>query len=193
MALVEGWRVHSLAITSAQRTGNSGTILCQPIVIKHFSFAGFEPATIQSPQQSRNWRIRKQSSDNLTLPISIPQRSLNVSATTPISPHNGDSAAIFCDWERFNASCGSEEVLIVTRARYGRMNLNRCVTKDYGHVGCGDDVTNHFERTCSARQSCDMSVISLQGLMASCPREFKAYVEVSYYCIAGTTDYFHLV
>ena len=172
-----------------KRTKNwqHGMIPCQPFVIK--SFTGFEPATFRPPQQSGHWKIRRESSENIVLPSPLPQRSSSVTVMTPVRPHNvnGDSAAIFCDWERFNVSCGSDEVLIVSRARYGRMNLNRCVTKDYGHVGCGDDVTIHFERTCSARQSCDMSVISLQEVMVSCPREFKAYVEVSYYCIAGTT------
>ena len=91
----------------------------------------------------------------------------------------------FCDWESFNETCRKNEVLIIHTARYGRMKLGRCVVKNYGHIGCGTDVTSEFDRLCSGRHHCLISVISLHGLMTSCPPDLKAYVEVSFECVKG--------
>ncbi len=41
----------------------------------------------------------------------------------------------YCQWDTFNATCGKDEVVLMGAARYGRMELGRCVSKDYGHIG----------------------------------------------------------
>ena len=42
----------------------------------------------------------------------------------------------YCNWESVNATCAQNEVLVVESARYGRMAAGRCVSKEYGYVGC---------------------------------------------------------
>ena len=41
----------------------------------------------------------------------------------------------YCQWETYNTTCAKDEVILMTAARYGRMELGRCVSKDYGHIG----------------------------------------------------------
>jgi len=95
----------------------------------------------------------------------------------------------YCDWEIFNVSCASDEVLAINHARYGRMNLGRCVTTNYGSIGCGADVTSHLDSACSGRRTCALSVISLSQLPqqtnAPCPPDFKYYLEAEYECLKG--------
>lgn len=90
----------------------------------------------------------------------------------------------YCEWESFNATCNQDEVVIIGSAKYGRMRLGKCVTKDYGHIGCASDVTSYFDSRCSGRHSCEISVIKLHDKI-SCPTDFKSYLEASYECVKG--------
>ena len=56
--------------------------------------------------------------------------------------------------EQFKASCGHDSVIDIQRAMYGRMHIGRCVSTDYGHLGCEADVRTMTDRRCSE----DMSV-----------------------------------
>ena len=42
----------------------------------------------------------------------------------------------YCESENFSPKCGRQEVVVMERAQYGRMELGRCVETDYGYVGC---------------------------------------------------------
>ena len=90
----------------------------------------------------------------------------------------------YCEWESFNGTCLSDEVIIMRTARYGRMRLGRCVNQNYGHIGCGTDVMPFLETKCSGQQACVVSVISFHD-KRSCPKDFKGYLEASYYCLKG--------
>jgi len=100
------------------------------------------------------------------------------------------SAAEYCDWETFNVSCQADEVIAVGRARYGRMTLGRCVTTNYGSIGCGADVTPYLDSECSGRRACALNVITLSQLPLQtdkpCPPDFKYYLEATYECLKGT-------
>jgi len=98
----------------------------------------------------------------------------------------GSSVREFCDWETVNATCpGRNELVVIRSARYGRLRLNRCAAKSYGNLGCGADVTAMFAGICSARRSCQITVISLHGIHTTCPSDLKAYVELTYDCVRG--------
>ena len=90
----------------------------------------------------------------------------------------------YCEWESFNASCGADEVILMKSAKYGRMSLGRCLTKNYGHIGCKTDVMSMMHTECSARRSCLLNVIKMHD-MRSCPKDFKSYLEASYVCVKG--------
>jgi len=92
----------------------------------------------------------------------------------------------FCQWDTFNASCRSDQVVVVTSAMYGRMQAGRCASRSYGAVGCSVDVLSYLSATCSGRQSCQL-VVPDQHLreMRPCPIDFAAYLEAGYKCVKG--------
>ena len=42
----------------------------------------------------------------------------------------------YCQFEDFHAECPDGQVIQMTHAQYGRMELGRCVEADLGFVGC---------------------------------------------------------
>ena len=90
----------------------------------------------------------------------------------------------FCEWETFNVTCARDEVLVVRRARYGRMAVGRCVERNYGNMGCSTDVTADVDAQCSGRRRCEIDVISLHR-KRSCPPDLKSYLEVDFTCTKG--------
>ncbi len=51
----------------------------------------------------------------------------------------------YCQWEVFNASCPRGEVIMMQAAQYGRMELGRCLLRDYGYIGCGKSVLTYVD------------------------------------------------
>ena len=51
----------------------------------------------------------------------------------------------YCQWEVFNASCPRDEVIVMQAAQYGRMELGRCLLRDYGYIGCGKSVLTYVD------------------------------------------------
>ncbi len=95
----------------------------------------------------------------------------------------------FCKWETFNATCQPGEVVLITRARYGRMRAGNCLNSKFGHFGCHADVLAYLDSRCSGRQSCNL-VATDQTLdqaheESPCPAELAAYLEVHYRCLRG--------
>ena len=93
---------------------------------------------------------------------------------------------VYCETETFNATCADDEVILMTHARYGRMNTGRCVKMDYGHIGCASDVTSLADERCSGRRHCNIRIPDLQfTLMQPCPEDLKPYLEAGYTCMRG--------
>ena len=85
-----------------------------------------------------------------------------------------------------NITCRSGEVIVMSSARYGRMQPGRCVSRSYGAIGCSTDVLGHLDLVCSGRQSCQL-VVPDERLreIRPCPIDFAAYLEISYRCVSG--------
>ncbi|ESN93293.1 hypothetical protein HELRODRAFT_181039 [Helobdella robusta] len=87
--------------------------------------------------------------------------------------------------ELLNITCPrQDDLILVSRARYGRMLIGRCVQGQFGHVGCFSDVIGYLDGKCSGRKEChfqvpDQSLYDLQP----CPVDFTSYLEVTYSCI----------
>lgn len=72
------------------------------------------------------------------------------------------------------------------RARYGRMAIGRCVSKNYGYVGCSIDVLSYMDTLCSGRQKCKFGVPDeVLKDRRPCPKDFSSYIEASYRCQKG--------
>lgn len=100
----------------------------------------------------------------------------------------------FCLQDGFHAKCEGDEVVVIAAARYGRMRLSTCVTRDYGFVGCGNDVTRLLTNLCSGKRECHIS--NLEGIFTgpqSCPEDLKPYLEASWHCVKGKVTVFHLL
>ena len=88
--------------------------------------------------------------------------------------------------ETFKPQCGSDEVVVIGHARYGRMRMGRCVTINYGNIGCAVDVGRYFDTLCSGRQECEIKVPDDRLYEARpCPKDVTSYLEVSYHCQQG--------
>ncbi|ESN98324.1 hypothetical protein HELRODRAFT_177209 [Helobdella robusta] len=88
--------------------------------------------------------------------------------------------AEYCQWETFQASCPQPDyVILMTSARYGRMNFSRCVRENHGKVGCYADVVAILHDRCSGRKSCRSSVPNgeLHRSLKDCPKELMPYLE----------------
>ena len=47
----------------------------------------------------------------------------------------------FCNWETFDASCATGNVIMMTSALYGRMKMGRCIHAMSNHnLGCSEDI-----------------------------------------------------
>jgi len=90
-----------------------------------------------------------------------------------------------CQFETFSASCSTTEVVLVTYASYGRLRLGRCVTTDYGSLGCSADVTEFLDSVCSGHRQCSIDVASLRTVVQPCPSDLTSYLDVSFRCVPG--------
>jgi len=95
----------------------------------------------------------------------------------------------FCQWQTFNGSCPTGSVIVIEHALYGRMRFNRCLDRSYGHVGCSTSVQRYLEGRCAGRRTCFIRLPDqyLDKVPTSCPADLKAYLELSYHCLEGTT------
>ncbi|KAK2146945.1 hypothetical protein LSH36_577g02040 [Paralvinella palmiformis] len=67
----------------------------------------------------------------------------------------------YCENDIFQPKCGSDEVLLITHARYGRMRQGRCITGQHGKFGCKTDARRYLDQRCSGRRSCTVTVATL--------------------------------
>ena len=90
-------------------------------------------------------------------------------------------------WDTFNPDCPDGEVILMESARYGRMSLGNCLSRDY-HIGCYADVLPFMNRMCSNRQSCHVDIpnIELQD-STSCPKDLVGYLDATYSCVKSRT------
>jgi len=96
----------------------------------------------------------------------------------------------YCQFEAFNATCPTGQLVVVEHARYGRQRLGRCVTRDYGFIGCTANVIELLDAVCTGRRWCEVPVPSLRRRVQPCPKDLTAYLDATYHCIDGpSTDH----
>ena len=91
-----------------------------------------------------------------------------------------------CQNEKFEARCGSDEVVVMVTAVYGRMRVSQCVERDYGYIGCSRNVLQDADYMCSGRRTCQIPVPNpLFDATKPCPNDLKSYLQAEYTCIKG--------
>ena len=72
-------------------------------------------------------------------------------------------------------------------ARYGRMKLGRCLSRNY-MIGCSGDVLKQADLRCSGKHNCTIRVPDETfHEVQPCPKDVMAYMEASYSCLPITT------
>jgi len=89
-----------------------------------------------------------------------------------------------CQWESFKARCPKNEVIMVEQARYGRMQLGRCIKENFGYLGCSTNVIAMADRKCSGRRQCEIDVYKTFGELRPCT-ELESSFSAIYSCIRG--------
>ena len=97
-------------------------------------------------------------------------------------------SADYCTWEKFEAKCKPNEVVMMEAARYGRMRIGKCVKRDFGYLGCAANVLTHMDSLCSGKRECSVTIPD-QTLRDMRPcSELEAYLQASYSCVKGNID-----
>lgn len=112
------------------------------------------------------------------------------------------SLAEYCQSEYFSVNCtGVSDVILISGARYGRMQAGRCVS-GYGKLGCYADVTWYMGRRCSGRRHCRVYVADpVLHRLDVCHSDLTSYLEAKHSCVTGAlqtihfsaSDYFHFI
>ena len=92
--------------------------------------------------------------------------------------------SIYCDTELFHPVCEEGSVIVMSQARYGRMELSRCVEIDMGFLGCERNVLDIVDKKCSGRRECQIRVPDPElENTKPCLKELKTYLDATYSCI----------
>lgn len=71
-------------------------------------------------------------------------------------------------------------------AFFGRMRLGRCVSRDFGYVGCSRSVLSILDQRCSGRPRCDLAVSDAEFVRTRpCPQDLTSFLEASHRCLPG--------
>ena len=92
-----------------------------------------------------------------------------------------------CMGELSKADCVPGFSIITSSALYGRMALGRCLSAEFGFLGCTNDVLFLADRWCSGRRSCQFFIPNkdLDQANGRCSPDLRAYMQMSYYCVPG--------
>ena len=95
----------------------------------------------------------------------------------------------YCEHETFSPSCASDEVILITKAVYGRMKTGKCIPETYADIGCSINAESALSHQCSGRQSCSYKIYNLFiDYNGNCPPSAtRSYLEVTFSCLKGRT------
>ncbi|ELU18010.1 hypothetical protein CAPTEDRAFT_197650 [Capitella teleta] len=104
-----------------------------------------------------------------------------------------DALQEVCNAEDFNAQCGRGEIIAMKSANLGRMKLGKCISQDFGHIGCQHSVIDKLDSLCSAKNECKMRKIARKDFETStshspCPGGLEVYLDVDYDCVQAPID-----
>jgi hypothetical protein len=96
-----------------------------------------------------------------------------------------------CSWERLEAECPADYVIILDHARFGRLHLGKCVKQNFGYLGCVSDVRFKIDPLCSGKQKCSLDVYqTLQNERPNECSELEAFLQIEYTCVPGKFSMF---
>ena len=84
--------------------------------------------------------------------------------------------------------CSDDEVVVIQSARYGHIQLGKCVDLDLGKLGCFVDQLGAMDKLCSGKQKCDVEFVDsiMEGeFPCELQKVFVRYLEARFICIQG--------
>jgi hypothetical protein len=94
-----------------------------------------------------------------------------------------------CDNEVFQARCMHHENVYITEARFGHIQVSRCVDKAFaplGLLGCYANITDLIQQRCDGKSRCDVERDDTAVFATKeCRIGFPMYMDISYTCIPG--------
>lgn len=89
-----------------------------------------------------------------------------------------------CLRDTLNATCPFGQVMLISKARYGRMRPDETCLKSKFNFGCSIDVRSYIESKCAGRQHCQLSTDLKALYPETCP-DMDGYTEVEFSCLEG--------
>ncbi|KAK2143451.1 hypothetical protein LSH36_839g03012 [Paralvinella palmiformis] len=113
--------------------------------------------------------------------IMILAGNLNVALTETVEICNGEESRL---------SCRQNEIIIMTSAEYGRMEVGRCIPKENDFMGCTNDILQLLDGWCSGHRECNIKVptIDLEKENTDCLEVLKLYLKATYSCMRIDTS-----
>ena len=97
--------------------------------------------------------------------------------------------AEYCINEIFSPKCGSQEVIIMKHALYGRMQRGKCVSNSMG-LGCETNVLHILDEKCSNKHQCQLTIaLEFHSVETQCPPDMFRYLDADYSCEQGKRFY----
>ncbi|ELT93823.1 hypothetical protein CAPTEDRAFT_193926 [Capitella teleta] len=95
-----------------------------------------------------------------------------------------------CDDEVFQARCPFSQELFISQAKYGHIEVSRCVDgifETFGSLGCYANVTDLVSSWCNKKNKCEIDIED-PGVVStkSCKNGLPMYLDISYVCVPGT-------
>jgi len=94
----------------------------------------------------------------------------------------------------------NSEVIVMTSARWGRMNTGRCLDihpnllaktgDDPLFLGCSEDVLHVMDEKCSGRSSCAVRIADELDDIEPCYPDLTRYLQYTYRCVKGKVKVF---
>ncbi|ESO07698.1 hypothetical protein HELRODRAFT_170233 [Helobdella robusta] len=115
-------------------------------------------------------------------------RITNNKECTP-NEHAESVQETICQSHYFRPKCPSvDDVIIVEKARYGRLEKSKCVTQAFDYINCFEDVLHVMDSFCSNRRSCEVRILDENfNYLKPCHEDLKSNLDVQYRCVAVLT------
>ncbi|ESN96081.1 hypothetical protein HELRODRAFT_163112 [Helobdella robusta] len=98
-----------------------------------------------------------------------------------------------CQFDEFLAHCSNGQKIFIRNATYGRMKINKCITKeeieafgrlgsDPKYLGCHWDASTLLREQCLLKDNCRLKISEIK-LTTGCSPGLNNYLEVNYECL----------
>ncbi|KAK2161032.1 hypothetical protein LSH36_122g02075 [Paralvinella palmiformis] len=98
----------------------------------------------------------------------------------------GSSTHDVCISENFKVQCQPDEVILMEKALYGRMDTGRCLSQGSDNIGCSNDVLGFLDQWCSGQNMCDfMPIAKFAQVKTKWCGQMLSFLRTEHRCLKG--------